>query len=305
MKKLFQKKSAKWKKESFGSKVFDLFNILFMLLTIFVCFYPFWYIFIVSINDNSVSSWVNVMIWPKAITWDNFRVVLESPDLVSGFRISIFRTIIGTTLSVVLGGAMAYALSRRELVGRKFFNIFILITMYLGGGIIPTYMLYRKLELLNTFSVLIVSGLFSTWYIILMRTYFSSLPDGLIESAKIDGANDLYIYFRIVMPVSKPIYATITLFTAVNYWNDWFAGDMYISSDSLQPIQTIMMRIINDMQASEMLKKSAGVVGTMGGTMVESVKMATVLLTVIPIVIIYPFLQKHFVKGIMIGSLKG
>lgn len=292
-------------KNSLGSKVFDTINILFMLLIIFICFYPFWYVFVVSINDNSISSYVNVIVWPEVVTMKNYQVVFTSPLLVSGFKIAIFRTLIGTILSVVLSGGMAYALSRKELVGRQFFNIFILITMYLSGGIIPLYLLIKYFRLLNTFPVLIITGLFSTWNIILLRTSISSMPDGMVESAKIDGANDLLIYFRIVMPCSKPIFATITLFTAVAFWNDWFAGDMFITRDTLQPIQTIMMRIINDLKATEMITKTAGVVGNTGGSMVESVKMASVILTVVPIVLIYPFLQNYFVKGIMIGSLKG
>ena len=292
-------------KQTVGSRVFDVCNVIFMLLVIFICFYPFWYVFAVSINDNNVSSYVNVIFWPKAVTLQNYEVVFNSPQLLSGFKIAILRTVIGTALSVILGGGMAYALSRKELVGRQFFNIFILITMYLGGGIIPLYLLFKFFGLLNTFPILIISGLFNTWNIILMRTSIASIPDGMVESAKIDGANDLSIYFRIIIPCSKPIFATITLFTAVAIWNDWFAGDMFITSDKLQPIQTIMMRIINDLKATEMINKTAGVVGNTGGSMVESVKMASVILTVVPIVLIYPFLQKYFVKGMMIGSIKG
>ncbi len=287
-----------------GSGIFDGLNVLFMLAVVFACFYPFWYVFAVSINDNSVSSYVNVVFWPKAVTLLNYSYVLKSPLLVSGFTVAFLRTLIGTVLSVLLGGGMAYALSRQELVGRQFFNIFILITMYLSGGIIPLYLLYRNLGLLNTFSILVVGGLFNTWNIILLRTGIKAIPDGMIESARIDGANDLVIYGRIVLPCAKPIFATVTLFTAVSYWNDWFAGDMFITDDRLQPIQTIMMRIISDLQATQMMKMS-GLVGSSAGTMVESVKMASVILTVLPIVLVYPFLQKYFVKGIMIGSLKG
>lgn len=301
-----RKKAHRRKHRSAGDWVFDIFNVIFMLAVIAICFYPFWYVFVVSINDNSISSYINVVVWPKALTLKNYEVVFQSPLLLSGFKIATLRTIIATALSVVLGGGMAYALSRKELVGRTFFNVYILITMYLSGGIIPLYLLFKDLSLLNTFAILVISGLFNTWNIILMRTSIASIPDGMVESARIDGANDLTIYFRLIIPCSKPIFATITLFTAVAFWNDWFAGDMFIRDDSLQPIQTIMMRIINNVRAaSEMINETGSVTGSAGGTMVESVKMASVMLTVIPIVMIYPFLQKYFVKGIMIGSLKG
>ena len=297
-------RKTKWRHSSPGSIVFDIFVFLFMLLIAFICFYPFWYVFAVSVNDNSVASYITVRFWPKAFTLKNYGYVFQSPLLLSGFGITILRTIISTVLSLILSGGMAYALSRKELVGRTFFNIFLIITMYLGGGIIPLYILFRDLNLLNTFAVLIVVNLFSAWNIILLRTSISNIPDGMVESAKIDGANDLLIYFRIVMPCSKPIFATITLFHAVSIWNDWFAGDMFITSNGLLPIQTIMVRIINDLSSRDMIL-SAGVAGENVGTMVESVKMASVMLTVLPIVMVYPFLQKYFVKGIMIGSLKG
>lgn len=292
-------------KQPAGSRIFDVINVILMIFIIAVCIYPFIYIFSIALNDNSVSSWTNIVLFPKAVTFDNFKVILRSPELLSGYKVSILRVVIGTTLSVFLSGAMAYALSRKELVGRTFFNIFIIVPMYLTGGIVATYMLYRAMHLLDTFAVLVLGGLLSSMNIILMRTYFMSLPDGLIESAKIDGANDFLIYLKIVFPVSKPIYATIALFTAVGYWNDWFAGDMFITSRNLLPIQTQLQQIINTTKANEMMLKTMAVTDATLVSMQTSVKMAAVLLTVIPIVMVYPFLQKHFVKGIMIGSLKG
>lgn len=283
----------------------DKINLFFLILIGLACFYPFWYVLAVSLNDNSVTSYVNVVLWPKQVTFNNYQVVFSSPLLINGYKVSGLRTLIATLLSVTLSGGMAYALSRKELVGRKFFNIFILIPMYLGGGLIPVFLLFKSLNLLNTFAVLILSGLISSWNIILLRTSISTLPDGLVESAKIDGANDLHIYFRIVIPCSKPIFATITLFVAVAFWNDWFAGDIFVTDEKLKPIQTIMINIINSTKASDMAKKMGSATGQNIGTMVESIKMATIMLTVMPIVVVYPFLQKYFVKGIMIGSLKG
>lgn len=292
-------------RRSFVDAMVDKINLFFLILIGLACFYPFWYVLAVSLNDNSVTSYVNVVLWPKQVTFNNYQVVFSSPLLINGYKVSGLRTLIATLLSVTLSGGMAYALSRKELVGRKFFNIFILIPMYLGGGLIPVFLLFKSLNLLNTFAVLILSGLISSWNIILLRTSISTLPDGLVESAKIDGANDLHIYFRIVIPCSKPIFATITLFVAVAFWNDWFAGDIFVTDEKLKPIQTIMINIINSTKASDMAKKMGSATGQNIGTMVESIKMATIMLTVMPIVVVYPFLQKYFVKGIMIGSLKG
>jgi len=292
-------------KKSAGDHVFDGFNMLFMALITFVCLYPFWYVFAVSINDNMVSSFINVVFWPRKATFFNYQVIFQSPWLVSGYRVSVLRTVIATFFSVLLSGAMAFALSRKNLLGRTFWNVFILIPMYLSGGLIPMFLLVKNLGMYDTFAALILPGLISTWNTILLRTSIMALPDGLIESANIDGANDIRIYFQIVIPVAKPIFATITLFVAVAFWNDWFAGEFFIRSESLRPIQTIMLSIINSVKASDMAKKMAGLTGTTPGTLLESVKMASVMLTVLPIVMVYPFLQKYFVKGIMIGSLKG
>lgn len=294
-----------FKRRSVGDWFFDSLNVILLLLVAFACFYPFWYVFAVSLNDNSVSSYVHVTFWPMAVTFDNYLTVLSSPLLMNGFLVSSLRVVIGTTLSVLLSSAMAYALSRKELVGRTFWNIFILIPMYIGGGLIPTYLLVKTLHLLDSFAILVVGGLFSSWNIILLRTSFSAMPNELVESAKLDGANDLQTFVRIVLPCEKAIVATITLFVAVGLWNDWFAGDIYISSNNLKPVQTIMLNIINNAKAAELAKDMASATGQYVGTMVESIKMATIVLTVFPIVVVYPFLQKYFVKGIMVGSLKG
>ena len=293
------------KRRSVGDLIFDSINAVLLLLIAFLCLYPFWYVLAVSFNDNAVTSYVHVIFWPSAITLNNYKAVLSSPLLMNGFLVSFLRVVIGTFLSVLLSSAMAYALSRKELIGRTFWNIFILIPMYISGGLIPTFLLVKELHLLDTFTILVIGGLFSSWNIILLRTSFSAMPNELIESAKLDGANDLQTFIRIVLPCEKAIVATITLFVAVGLWNDWFAGDIYITSNNLKPVQTIMLNIINNAKAADLSKEMASATGQNIGTMVESIKMATIVLTVFPIVVVYPFLQKYFVKGIMIGSLKG
>ena len=288
-----------------GDVAIDLINGFLLVLIALACIYPFWYVFAVSMNDNAASSYVNVILFPKKWTLQNYITVFRSPMLLNGYKVSALRTLIATTLSVFFSGGMGYALTQKQLVGRRFFNILLIIPMYIGGGMIANYIWIRNLGLLDTFAVLIIPGLISTWNIILLRTSIASLPSELLESASLDGANELRTYLQIVIPCSKPIFATITLFVSVAFWNEWLSGDIYIRTESLKPIQTIMLNIINYAKASDMAKKMGSATGQNVSMAVESIKMATIMLTVLPILAVYPFLQKYFVKGIMIGSLKG
>ncbi len=284
----------------------DWINGVLLVLIALVCIYPFWYVFAVSLNDNAVSSYANVVLVPRQWTLQNYQMVFRSRMLLNGYKISVIRTLIGTTLSVIFSGGMGFALSQKQLIGRRLFNILLLIPMYIGGGLIANYIWIKNLGMLDTFAVLILPGLISTWNIILMRTSISAMPGELLESASLDGANEIRIYFRIVIPCAKPIFATITLFVAVAFWNEWMSGDIYIRKETLKPIQSIMLNIINNAKATnEMARTMGSVAGQNVSTTMESIKMATIMLTVMPIIAVYPFLQKYFVKGIMIGSLKG
>ena len=293
-------------KASLGEKTFNVVNVFILALITFATLYPFWYVLVISLNNNAVASYLDVYFWPKAFTLANYKVIFSTSLLVSGYKITILRTVIGTVISVIGNAAMAYVLVKKQLMGRKVLISLVLITLYFSGGIIPLYILLRNLHLINTFPVLIIPYLFTAWYIILMKTYFSQLPESLDESARIDGANDIVIFFRIIMPISMPIISTISLFCAVGYWNDWFAGDMYLSDQNLFPIQTILMKILNEMKGDEILRRSSsGVVDSNHMPSLEAVKNASIIVTIIPIILVYPFLQKYFIKGIMIGSIKG
>lgn len=289
-----------------GEFTFDILNHVFMAIIIFLMMYPFWYVFIISINNNNFQSWTTVFVWPKVTSIYAYRTIFSTSLFLNGYFITIVRTLLGTLLSVIFNGMAAYVLSRKDLLGRRHMLTGLLITLYFGGGLIPTYLLCDALGLINTFAILILPALMGSWNIILMKSFFTQLPIELIESAKVDGANDLQIYFRIVIAISKPIFAAITLFTAVGLWNDWFTGEMFITTDALLPIQTVLRRVIFQMKSVDLMITMGDSLGsTLSGSNIESIKMAAIMVTVIPIICVYPFLQKYFARGIMIGSIKG
>ena len=237
---------------------FDIGNIALMAVLMVLMVYPFWYLLAVSLNDSALESWVQVMLWPKGLTLMAYKTIFTTTLFVNGYLITVLRTLVGTVLSVLLNGMAAYVLSRKDLIGRNVLIWMLLLTLYFSGGIIPTYLLIRYLGLLDKFAALIIPALMSSWYIILMKSFFSQLPNEMLESAKIDGANDLHIFFKFVLPVSTPIFAVITLFTAIGLWNDWFTAEMYITNASLYPIQTILRRVIFELQAMDMIRKMGG-----------------------------------------------
>jgi len=292
-------------KRSIGEITFDVFNVTLLTLLGLAALYPFWYVLVLSFHDSAVSSYFDVYFWPGVFTWDNFRIVFITDALVKGFVVTIFRTVIGSLGTVAACGLLAYGLSKKYLIGRTFFLNIVIVTMFFSGGLIPAYILLKNLMLLNTFWVLVVPGLLNAWTVILMKTYFASLPESIEESAKIDGANDLTIFFRIVVPMSMPLIATMLLFSAVNHWNDWVSGQIFIMNPNLLPVQTILMRMITQADASNMIQQSMGMEFRSKSPAIESIKMAAIVVTTIPIIMVYPFLQKYFVKGVMIGSIKG
>jgi putative aldouronate transport system permease protein len=198
-------------------------------------------------------------------------------------------------------------MSKKTLLFRKPYMVFFMITMFFSGGLIPSYLLIRSLGMLDTFWVLIIPGIISVWNMIVIRTFFSALPEGLEESAKIDGSSNYGIFFRIVIPVSGPVLATISLFTAVSYWNDWFTGAIYITKDHLLPIQTLLRQVMNSNIMTQIGSSNAIALDHMNRNRTittKSLTMATMMVATLPIILTYPFLQKYFVKGVMIGSLK-
>lgn len=293
-------------KRSRGEQVFGVFNTIFMLLYAVVCIYPFIYVLALSFNDGMDAMRGGIYFFPREFTLDNYRKVFSDSRLLRSFFISVFRTVLAPLLGVMINSLFAYALTKNDLPFRKFFNWLIVIPMYFGGGIIPYYLICKGLHMTNTFWVFVIPGLASSFHIMLLRVSMRELPESLEESAKLDGAGYGTIFFRIVLPLSKPILATVILLTGINHWNDWLDGSIMVSSSKLWPMQTLLLNIIQGSDMSTLLKNVSmgGIVRTPTVT-AESLKMAMLVVTVVPIFMIYPFAQRYFIKGMMVGSVKG
>lgn len=282
--------------------VLNIVKIIVLTLAIIVCVYPFWNIFIISINDATDAMRGGLYWLPRKLSLSSYKAILTRKTFINSIGITVARTVIGTPLAVLVTTATAYALSRRELLFRKQLNIFFIFTMYFGGGMVPFYLLLKNLGLLNNFLVYILPNLLSIYNMILVRNYIESIPEALFESAKLDGANELTIFFRIILPLSKPIIMTIGLFVAIMHWNSWFDAYLYTNSQSLKTMQSILVEILNQYQTNE---AGASVSDRMKQSLTpDSIRMAATMITTIPIIMIYPFIQKYFVKGIMLGSVK-
>lgn len=291
-----------------GERNFNIFNCTFLSIISFTFLFPFWRIIVLSLNEGHDSLKGGVNIWPRKFTLDNFIAIFSKSEIVDAYKVTVGRTVIATILSVFLTALMAYGLSKNKIRGRKIINVMLIITMFFSGGLIPTYMLYLKLGLLDSFWVYIVPSLYGAYTIFIFRAFFRSLSQELEESAKIDGASDLTVFFRIVFPLSMPIFATMSLFAAVAHWNDYLTGVLFITNRKLVPLQTFLVKVLTENQAaSRILQGGAVNLSELRRSTVtpESVKMAILVTAVVPIMCVYPFLQKYFVKGIMIGSLKG
>nr|WP_251035755.1 carbohydrate ABC transporter permease [Paenibacillus sp. ISL-20] len=281
---------------------------IFLALLAFVTFYPFWNGLVISFNSGSDTAMGGVTFWPRDFTLENYGIVFQDNRLLNGFKISVLRTVIGTIFSILVTSIFAYGMTKSELIGRKYYMVMCIITMYFTGGLIPSFMLVRGLGLMDSFWVFIIPGLVSVWNMIIFRTFFNGLPNGLEESAKIDGCGNWGIFFKIILPLSGPVIATLSLFTAVSHWNEWFLPSIYINNENLLPIQTMLRQILNSNIMSEQMSNldsaSQAVLSRMQSVTSKSLSMATMMVATLPIIMVYPFVQKHFVKGVLVGSLK-
>ncbi|WP_373229244.1 carbohydrate ABC transporter permease [Cohnella sp.] len=282
-------------------RLFDTINIVLMALLAFVTIYPFYNILINSFNDPIDAARGGITFWPRVLSIENYKMVFRDDSISNAFVVTVARTVIGTAAAVLFTGAFAYGISKPNLLWRKLIILLAVITLYFSGGLIPSYLLIAKyLHLKNNFLAYILPNLFNPFNAIIMVTFFRGIPKEMEESAKIDGANDLRIFFRLILPVSKPVLATIALYNGVFHWNSWFDAMLY-GGQHLKTLQQILIQIIN---SNSNVSIAAGNLGFRAVT-AESVKLATMVITTLPIVFTYPFLQKYFVKGILIGSVKG
>ncbi len=296
-------------KPTAGQRTFGVFNAFGMLLFCLLCIYPLVLVTALSFNEGTDAARGGIYLWPRVWSLENYRTILTENRIVTSALISVYRTVVGTVLTVVLNACFAYSLTKRDLPGRKAILWFVVIPMYFGGGIIPYFLVCRALGLVNTLLVYVLPWIFGPFYILLIRVGLLEVPASLEESATIDGAGYGTIFFRIYFPLSLPILATVALLSGIGHWNDWFDGTVMVLSSRLWPLQTLLLHIIQgaDIQAFFKSRNIAMAGSYMKRTRitVESLKMAMLVLTVAPVVFLYPFLQRYFMKGIMLGSLKG
>ncbi|MEN2984561.1 MAG: carbohydrate ABC transporter permease [Dictyoglomaceae bacterium] len=293
-------------KRSLGDKIFDIVNYSLMVLLVIVTLYPFLYVLAVSLNDPFDAIKGGITIFPRVFTLDNYREIFNYPLIGQAALISTLRTVIGTIVSVLSTAMVAYVLSRRDFFANKFVTILFLITMYVGGGLVPEYLLIRSLGLMNKFLVYILPGLLNPFNIILVRAYIDQLPMELQESAMIDGANDIIIFFKVIFPLCLPVLATIALFIAVGHWNSWFDTYLYCGGNkALTTLQYELQKILANAAASSTIDYYSILdpMKTMRVTP-QSLRMAMTIITTLPIIFVYPFLQKYFIKGMTLGAIK-
>lgn len=273
------------------------------VVILIISVYPIYYCLINSFNSGKAPA---AYLFPSSPTLENYKVVFRNASLLSAFAMTVLRTVTGTALAIVLMSMAAFALTNRKLVFRRFYMVFGVVTLYFSASVVHQYILYRELSLLNSFLVYILPNLYQFYYIILFISFFENLPPALLESAQIDGANEFTIFFRILLPLSAPVMATVALFCGVWHWNDWFHPAFFITSEKLMTLPAVLMRAMSLADAQQSMQKmmSASAMQQSSTTM-ESVRYAMLIVAVAPITLIYPFIQKYFVKGMMIGSVKG
>lgn len=271
--------------------------VIFALLT----FLPFYYVVMVSISDPKLVREGVLLLWPRGFSLNTYEIIVGNAQFITAFTNTITRTVLGVVINLALQLTFAYSLSKQYLPGRRFFMVYIIITMLFNGGIIPTYLVVRETGLIDTIWALVIPTAISTWNVILLRSFFENVPQSLEESAKIDGANDLTIFFRIYLPLSMASVATIGLFIAVTHWNTYMDAIIYINRQELQVLQTFLRDMVVQMEMAATL----GDMGAMQETSSLSVRTAAIFLSVLPIVAVYPFVQKYFVKGVTLGAVKG
>lgn len=286
--------------QSLGSKIFSIVNYTILALVGFIMFYPMFYVFIVSISSAQYINQGMISFLPKGINFEAYERVLQNKDIWVGYKNTILYTVLGTLINVVLTAMCAYPLSRKEFYGRGPLTVLITLTMFISGGMIPLYLVINNLKIMNTMWAILLPSAISTYNMIVMRTSFSSIPDSLIESAYLDGANDIQILAKIIMPLSKAIIATMVLFYAVSHWNSYFPAMLYLNDKAKYPVQVIMRDIIIESDMSQ-----AGDMSGMANVAATNYKYAVIIISIVPILMVYPFIQKYFTKGVMVGAVKG
>lgn len=289
-----------------GIQLSGIFIYTALSLLFIITFYPFWNIFVLSLNDATDSLRGGLMLWPRVFSIDSYKAVLSDTALLSSLKVTLLRTAVGAPMNLLAVTTLAYALSQRDLIGRRQINLLFVFTMYFSGGLIPTYMIVKWLGLIDNFLVYLLPGLYNVYWMILVRTYMEGLPYSMIESARIDGANDIQIFAKVVLPSCAPVVATIGLFSAIYHWNAWYDSYIYTNKPVLETLSNALIKILNQYQTGAMMTQAQQMAAASKRLPVssESIRMTVTMVTTIPIILVYPFVQKYFIKGMMLGSVK-
>ena len=296
---------APYLRNGIGGKIFNVFLYIFMVVFSFLMIYPFWNQLVISLNQGLDTQRGGLYFWPRVWTLDNFRFVFNNAGLLRGAVISVARSVVGTGTHVIATGLLAYAISVQGFSGRRVVRFVFIASMYFGGGLIPFYLLILNLGLLNTFHMYWIPGLFGAFNMLLIASYIQGLPDSLPESARIDGAGEFTIFFKIILPLSLPVLAVVSIMTAVGHWNSWFDVIVFNPAGTWDTLQVHLMRILMEAEMAGQLLHEQQQQEALRNLTTASVRAATTMVVTIPIICVYPFFQKYFVGGITLGAVKG
>lgn len=284
-----------------GDIAFSFVTYLFVGFIVLITLYPFIFVISCSISDSGAVARAEVWLWPKGINFDAYSRVVKDPKLWISYGNTIWVVVIGTVVNLFMTSTLAYALSRRRFSARRVLMMLITFTMFFSGGMVPSYLLVKELGMINSRWALVVPAAISTYNLIVTRTFFEGIPESLHEASVIDGANELQTLTRIFLPLSKPILATMTLFYAVSHWNSYFNAMLYLNKESLYPLQIYLRNVLIQYEAKEMMTD----IIQDRDSISQTIRYATIMVSTLPILCVYPFVQKYFVKGVMIGAVKG
>jgi putative aldouronate transport system permease protein len=293
-------------KRKAGDRVFDTGNLVFLTMFAFFCLFPFWIMFIASFTDDLALKQNGYLPWTSEFSIEAYQWVLAGRDVRVGYMTSIFVTVVGSLISLMAMSGLGYVLSLRRFRGRNQLAFFVFFTMIFIPGIVPWFIVTRNVYALkDTIWALIFPMLIQPFWVFVLRNYFASLPTEIMESAYVDGASDAVILFKIVLPLSTPVLATVGLFMAVAYWNDWFLGVMLLDFATFKPLSVIILKMVNNIQAIQTAMQQPGTIIHLENLPTLAIRMATAMVTIGPIIFLYPFVQKYFVKGLTLGAIKG
>ncbi len=292
------------KRKTKGDAIVEIINLIVLGILCLVIVLPIYHMLVVSLSDGNAVIRGEVGLIPVGFNLTSYMAVLSNPDIPNSYLNTIIYTTLGTLIAVTMTACCAFPLSRKKFLGRNIFTFMIIFTMFFDAGMISNFMVINSLDMLNTIWAIILPGAISAWYMVIMRTFFQQIPEELFESANLDGAHDLKIFYKIVLPLSVPTIATMVLFYAVGHWNSWFPALIYLDDKAKYPVQLIMRNIVLSGETTAMSSTASSLSGDLG-TITTNIKYAVVFITMLPILCVYPFVQKHFVKGIMVGALKG